>query len=120
MLRTPMCLRIAPGTLTLRSFDPIRRGPDSQTSRVSYLAQTRKSAPVILYLPECVAGATIADFVALIRRSLRAGSGPNQGGSDTSSSSAFFIRVYAAEPHGERESTRKTLEFEIRATPPGG
>ena len=30
-------------------------------AHVSYLAQTRKSAPVILYSPECVEGAADAD-----------------------------------------------------------
>ena len=43
-------------------FEPIghrRVNPDS--SHVSYLAQTRKSAPVILYSPECVERATTAN-----------------------------------------------------------
>src|SRR5258707_14573019 len=34
----------------------------SQSSHVSYLAQTRLSAPVILYSPECVYGASTAEL----------------------------------------------------------
>jgi len=43
-------------------------------SHVSYLAQTRKFASVILCSPECVDWAADADSQLSFRRSLRAGS----------------------------------------------
>jgi hypothetical protein len=49
----------ATDTLKYQYFDPVTA--QAQSLHVSYLAQTRKHTPVILYSPECVDGAAKAD-----------------------------------------------------------
>lgn len=72
------------------------RHNNTNSSQVSYLAQTRKCTPVILYCAECDKRATSANSQLSFLG--RGGQGPNRFPSTTSSRLAFVIRVYAVEP----------------------
>jgi hypothetical protein len=85
---------------------------------VSYLAQTRKLAPVILDYPECADGAADADSLLLI-----------PGRRETGSISSHSERPHPANRHfssacpprtcGGHDSTlKRSSDLETRATPP--
>jgi hypothetical protein len=89
---------------------------------VSYVAQTQKPTPVILYPPECVDGAAIADswLSFLARCAPGAHQVAAQRPHPANRHSAFFIRVHAAKSPPNTIRPWKLSNIVLGATPRNG